>query len=170
MNTAHVQTCRQVPGPDRPAARRGHPASGRARPDRAATQPVRLLLAASCARRVRPARQSTPTDRDSVGVMSSAPSGYADKRVVFDLLEDMRQAWERVLNDYARTHGGSSPRRTPRSAGRNSNFFARNSCVTRTKGLASRAGKCLEWTSSWPLTSSIGQRARIRNGATSDAT
>jgi hypothetical protein len=50
--------------------------------------------------------------------MSSAPFGYADKRVVFDLLEDMRQAWKRVLNDYARTHGGSSPRRTPRSAGR----------------------------------------------------
>jgi hypothetical protein len=31
--------------------------------------------------------------------MSNAPFGYADKRVVFDLLEDMRQAWERVLND-----------------------------------------------------------------------
>lgn len=36
--------------------------------------------------------------------MSSAPFGVANKKVVFDLLEDMRQAWERVLNDYARTH------------------------------------------------------------------
>lgn len=30
--------------------------------------------------------------------------GVADKRVVFDLLEDLRGAWEKILNDYARTH------------------------------------------------------------------
>ena len=27
--------------------------------------------------------------------------GYADKRIVFDLLEDLRAAWEKILNDYA---------------------------------------------------------------------
>jgi hypothetical protein len=30
--------------------------------------------------------------------------GLADKRVVFDLLEDLRSAWETILNDYARIH------------------------------------------------------------------
>jgi hypothetical protein len=27
--------------------------------------------------------------------------GVADKKVVFDLMEDLRAAWERILNDYA---------------------------------------------------------------------
>lgn len=31
-------------------------------------------------------------------------AGLADKRVVFDLLEDLRAAWEQIINDYARTH------------------------------------------------------------------
>jgi len=30
--------------------------------------------------------------------------GFADKKVVFDLLEDLRVAWEGILNDYANTH------------------------------------------------------------------
>jgi hypothetical protein len=30
-----------------------------------------------------------------------APFGVADRRVVFDLLEDLRAAWEKILNDYA---------------------------------------------------------------------
>jgi len=29
------------------------------------------------------------------------PVGVADRRVVFDLLEDLRAAWEKILNDYA---------------------------------------------------------------------
>ena len=31
-------------------------------------------------------------------------AGVADKRVVFDLLDDLRRAWEQILNEYARTH------------------------------------------------------------------
>lgn len=31
--------------------------------------------------------------------------GQADKRVVFDLLEDLRQAWERILNSYHKRVG-----------------------------------------------------------------
>lgn len=34
----------------------------------------------------------------------SQAAGVADKRVVFDLLDDLRRAWEQILNDYARTH------------------------------------------------------------------
>lgn len=34
----------------------------------------------------------------------STAFGAADKRVVFDLLEDLRVAWEKILNDYAATH------------------------------------------------------------------
>lgn len=30
--------------------------------------------------------------------------GFADRKVVFDLLEDLRAAWERILNDYAHEH------------------------------------------------------------------
>jgi hypothetical protein len=30
--------------------------------------------------------------------------GLADKKVVFDLLEDLRSAYEKILNDYAETH------------------------------------------------------------------
>jgi hypothetical protein len=30
-----------------------------------------------------------------------APFGVADRKVVFDLLEDLRAAWETILNDYA---------------------------------------------------------------------
>lgn len=36
--------------------------------------------------------------------MTHVPVGLADKRVVFDLLEDLRAAWEKILNDYARLH------------------------------------------------------------------
>ena len=32
------------------------------------------------------------------------PMGFADRKVVFDLLEDLRAAWETILNDYARQH------------------------------------------------------------------
>lgn len=37
--------------------------------------------------------------------------GRADPSVVFDLLEDLRAAWERILNDYAagRTSAGALP-------------------------------------------------------------
>jgi len=31
----------------------------------------------------------------------AAPFGVADRKVVFDLLEDLRAAWEKILNDYA---------------------------------------------------------------------
>lgn len=34
----------------------------------------------------------------------TAPDFSADRRVVFDLLEDLRAAWERILNDYAQQH------------------------------------------------------------------
>ena len=30
--------------------------------------------------------------------------GSADRKIVFDLLEDLRAAWEQILNDYANTH------------------------------------------------------------------
>jgi hypothetical protein len=31
-------------------------------------------------------------------------AGVADKRVVFDLLDELRLAWEKILNDYAQSH------------------------------------------------------------------
>ena len=31
-------------------------------------------------------------------------AGRADKRVVFDLLDELRLAWEKILNEYAETH------------------------------------------------------------------
>jgi hypothetical protein len=36
--------------------------------------------------------------------MSTQAFGYADKRIVFDLLDELRKAWERILNEYAETH------------------------------------------------------------------
>jgi hypothetical protein len=30
--------------------------------------------------------------------------GVADKKVVFDLLDELRRAWETILNEYAETH------------------------------------------------------------------
>jgi hypothetical protein len=38
--------------------------------------------------------------------MSPQPelAGFADRKVVFDLLERMRAAWETILNDYADAH------------------------------------------------------------------
>ena len=38
--------------------------------------------------------------------MSPQPDlmGFADRKVVFDLLEDLRGAWETILNDYAVEH------------------------------------------------------------------
>lgn len=32
--------------------------------------------------------------------------GFGDRKVIFDLLEDLRAAWETILNDYARQHDG----------------------------------------------------------------
>jgi hypothetical protein len=40
-------------------------------------------------------------------VAEMEPFGRADKKVVFDLLEDLRAAWEKILNDYA--DGKTSP-------------------------------------------------------------
>jgi hypothetical protein len=36
--------------------------------------------------------------------MVPEPDVVADRRVVFDLLEDLRAAWQRILNDYAAGH------------------------------------------------------------------
>lgn len=44
--------------------------------------------------------------------MSRPPDlmGVADLSIVFDLLEDLRAAWEQILNDYARQHALATER------------------------------------------------------------
>jgi hypothetical protein len=42
-----------------------------------------------------------------------APFGVANKRVVFDLLDELRRAWEKILNEYAETHALKDERGEP---------------------------------------------------------